>query len=353
MLIAAAWGCSEPKGWEISGEIADAAGQKVAVEGFHNGNWYLLDSVAVGDDCSFCYQSAAAAAYPEVMRISLNGKSIYFPVDSIDAVKVTTSAATFGREYTLSGSVSAVTMHTLDSLIIASVDAKGVSATVTDKDLKNQLFRIAFDDPTITSLYYLMNKSVGSAQLYNLSDPSDLRLYGAVAQRFTVDRPDDPRTAFLTSTFQKARAAASSTVTEIAIPESSLIDIVKQDETGRTCSLSEAASKGNVLILNFISYNIESSPEYNVLLNSLWEKYHASGLDIYQISFDTDETSWAMSAANLPWTTVWNTTTGGSDVLIQYNVGAIPMSYVINRQGEIAARITNPEELEQAIRKYL
>ena len=348
--------CSQaPTGWSVSGSVAQADSAALVLEGCNNGHWYIIDTLELTSDGSFEYTADAPAAYPDIMRISLNGQSIYFPVDSIDNVQISTNAAEFAANYTLSGSADAAAIYSLDSLINQSIEKVGVDSTLVSATLKYQLFTTAFaNQQSVMPLYYLINRTVGQKPLFDINNQADLRLYGAVAQRFNITRPDDPRAAFMAQTYKQALAARSNTTTEIALPTASLpADIVRYDVNGNKRSLVEAASKGNILILSFTSYQLESSPAYNAILNTIWEKHHAAGLDIYQIAFDADESMWKIRAKSLPWTAVWNSTTDGDAVLLNYNVGALPMTFIIDRSGSIAERVVDPTTLETTIAKYL
>lgn len=345
--------CSDQnKGWGINGNLTDGADNTLLIEGFNNGNWYLVDSVKARNG-KFEYRAEAPAKYPDIMRLNLNGKYIYFPVDSVDVVTVVSDTLDFDHNYTLDGTVQARTVKSLDSIVAASLAAKGVEATIADANLKRDLFNKAFSDPSVASVYYLINKSVGNRQLFNLSDPVDLRLYGAVAQRFSTERPDDPRTSYLAAVFKRGRQAQNGPTHRLEVPETSLIDIERADISGKMQSLADIASKGGVTILSFTAYGMEASPAYNALLFKLFDKYKDSGMQIYQISFDDDETFWRQTAANLPWTAVWNTTTGGNQPLVSYNVGALPTTFIIDRNGSLAERVSDPTQLEKAVAKYM
>ena len=339
-------------GWSISGNIAGAGDTTLTIQGFNNGHWYVVDSVRTSHG-SFGYRSAQPAPYPEIMRLAMGSSHIYFPVDSVDRLELNADAAHFNTGYSLSGTIQAASVTSLDSIITSSVNARGAQATVADAQLKKDLFAKAFADPSIVSVYYLINKSVGDQPLYNISDPADLRLLGAVAQRFANDRPDDPRGEYLAAVYKKARAAQLGVTHEIAATETSLFDITRSDSKGVSHSLADIASKGGVTILSFVNYGQEASPAYNVILNKVYDQYHQAGLEIFQLAFDADETAWKQTARNLPWIAVWNSTTDGVDPLVQYNVGALPMTFIIDRQGNIAARVTDPTKLAAEVARFI
>ncbi len=353
-LLLALTACSKTSGWEVSGDIYGAENSKIALEGFNNNAWYVVDSIQIDGNGTFAYRSLQAAHYPEIMRLSLNGRSIYFPVDSVDRISITTSAADFGTKYDLEGTTDAVSVRQLDSIINSAIAATNPEVARNDAALKRTLLSKALEAPSVIPAYYLINKAIGGKPLFDLSNNADVRLYGAVAQRFVTERPDDPRAEYLKQTFLNAqRALRPTSVSEISLPETGLFDITRFDDKGTRQSLADMASKGGVTILSFTSYGLETSPAYNVILNTVWEKHRAAGLNIYQIAFDADETAWRQTARNLPWTTVWNSTTDDTDPLARYNVGSLPTTFIIDRTGSLAARVTDPTRLEAEVTRYM
>jgi peroxiredoxin len=352
---AAAIGCTSRHGWSIDGNVEGGEGQRLAIEGFNNGSWYVVDSVDIDNNGKFLYESEAPAAYPEIMRISLNGEAIYFPIDSIDAITVTTSAKAFTEGYSLSGNKSAERVQAVDNMIAEAIKRNHGTSLQADTALKRKLIQEITSDSTAIVAYYIINKSVDGKALFDPTDRFDNRIYGAVAQLFATLRPNDPRTAYLSSIFLKGKATINPSIIptkEIEASVKGLIDIELYDNKGTKHKLSEVAGKGNVTVLSFTQYGIEASPAYNVILNKVYQRYHGQGLEIYQVSFDEDEVAWKQTAVNLPWITVWNSSTDGAQTLINYNVGALPLTYVIDRNGDIAARIENPNNIESQVARF-
>ena len=234
--------------------------------------------------------------------------------------------------------------------------ARGVDGALADSTLKAGLNDIAINDSTCIAAYYIINKNIGGKPLYDLSRRRDLGIVGAVAQRFADMRPDDPRTKWLTQIYLTTRQLnnpAAAPALSLQAKESGLIDIVRYDNRGVEQSLARLAEKGGVTLLSFTSYDGEGSPAYNVALAELRTRYGAQGLEIYQIAFDADEVEWKRKADNLPWITVWNSPVDGAEVLMQYNVGALPVTYVIGRDGTIAERVTDPAKLAAAVARAM
>lgn len=186
--------------------------------------------------------------------------------------------------------------------------------------------------------------------VFNPENKSDLRLIGAVANAFDIKRPTDPRTNYLKKLYISNRRTYSRPDTLVA-PETSLIEVNLYDLKGKKHSLTEVASKNRVVLLNFTAYGDEYSPALNIEFNKIYNKYHANGLEIYQIGFDGNEVSWRNTARNLPWVIVYNSDADGPFILRSYNIGALPATYLICN-GEIRERV-NETNLDQAVAKYM
>ncbi len=349
--------CSGPKGWSVDGTIAGASGRKVALQAFNNNNWYTIDSIVVSTNDRFEYKSATPAAFPEVLRLSLDGANIYFPVDSVSQITLTADASAFSHNYTLDGTEAARRFAEIDSKIAEAVAAKGENAVLTDSLLKRELTQIVLTSGEPIASYYIINKRIGNRPLFDPAVKQDLAIIGAVAQTFETNMPDDPRTATLRNMFLSAKAAANPerySTTEIEVSEAGLsADIKAYDNKGTAHTLYDVASKGNVVLLSFTNYELESSPAYNVILADIYKKYHDRGLEIFQLAFDSDEAEWKQSAVNLPWITLWNAPEDGSAAIINYNVNVLPLTYVIGRDGVLRTRVTDPTTLEKEVAKYI
>lgn len=345
------------KQWSVSGNIEGADGKPLLLEASDNGWWYPLDTVEVkkGGDFEFARE---AKGYPDIYRLNLNGKMVYFPIDSIESVTVTSNADAFDRSYVISGSAAADMMMEVDKKIMTSLKENGEIAIATDSVLKRELASMLLNDPSGIVAYYIINKKAGNTLLFNPQNKSDLRIIGAVANAYSEMRPNDPRTSYLKKLFLSNRSvqrAASTTVAPdtVFIDESPLIEIALSDYTGKTHSLTELAKQKKVIVLNFTLYNVEQSPAYNVELAKIYEKRKSAGLEIYQIALDQDEFQWKQSAMNLPWITVYNSPVTGAQNLVNYNVTNVPTTFIIDRNGDLVERVDNLAELDAKLSKYM
>lgn len=343
--------CSVPAGWSIDGAVDGAPeGTRLALENFSNGRWLLVDSLTVGADGAFGYDAEAPARYPELMRLTLPGRgSVYFPADSVDAILMQTSYGAFGSDARLSGSHAAAAFTQVDSMIAAA-------GTAVTPELQRQLASFLTQDTTAIVAYYIISKTVGDRPVFAADDAFGNRIYGAAAQVFATYRPGDPRGAALRQAYFRGRQALGrlpeAQGPEYEVEETGIIDIVRYDNNGTRHSLSELAGQGKVVVLSFTAYDLPNSPVYNGKLNDLYSRYHDRGLEIYQIAFDDSEVDWKGAARNLPWITVWNSPTDGDSALRSYNVGAVPLTFIIDRNGDLRERIVDVNDLDRALARY-
>ena len=95
---------------------------------------------------------------------------------------------------------------------------------------------------------------------------------------------------------------------------------------------------------------------FNVDLVDLYDKYHAQGLEIYQVSLDIDKASWASTvrSQNLPWISVNDGLGVQSPAVASYNVDHVPAMFVISRNGDfLGVDVFDKDQLEALVRKSL
>lgn len=342
--------CNNKPQWKVDGRIEGADGQTMYVEASDNGRWYTLDSIELKGLGDFSF-SADASGFPDIYRLRLGEKSLYFPIDSIETVTVVSNAGAFDSDYTLAGTEAAEKLMAVDQRLLEAVKKEGAEGLANDSLLKRELSNILLENPSGIVSYYIINKKISGVPVFNPENKKDLRIIGAVANAFDMQRPLDPRTNYLKNLYINKRRIYSRPDTLVA-PEKTLLEVNLYDLKGKKHSLEEVASKNRVVLLSFTSYSDEYSPALNIELNKIYNKFHSSGLEIYQIGFDGNEVNWRNTARNLPWITVYNSDADGPTVLKDYNVGAFPVIYII-QNGEIRERIAAGKSIEQTVAKYM
>lgn len=339
--------CNHEAKWSVSGNITGGDGKLLTLERSFSGQWDIVDSVRLDDKGAFKFESAPAG-YPDIYRVSIDGQSAYFPVDSIDDIELSADASTLGSAYSLSGSTSAEMLEGINKLINDKVAAKG-RAAVTDSLLKRELSGMIMGDMSSIVSYYIINKEIGGRRLFDPADKGDLRIIGAVTNAFSTMRPNDPRTRIMEAQYKAWRRAHNATTTTIEASEIGYPEIVLKDAANNERALSSLVGHGKPVIVNFTAYGAENSPAINVVLANV---YNAGGVEIYQVSVDSDEYLWREAARNLPWTAVFQSPRDGNSALRSYNVQTLPMTYIIDRNGMLSERVDDITQLAAKVAKY-
>lgn len=337
-------------GFKVSGKIEGANDStKMVVEVANNGWWLIVDSVKCDKNGKF-EVAQPAPQFAEIYRLRYNDKAIYFPIDSIDNVTLNSNIANFATDYVFGGSALAEEMMNVDKRAMQMHKASAEELKAWKAELANAILA----NPSSIVSYYIINKYIGETPLYNPLDKEDLKMISAVANAYNTFKPTDPRTAYLVnvaiSNRRRVAPVQGDTVVATEIP---LLDLTLQDENGKMRQLSEVASQGKVVVLNFTVYADELSPAFNAVLLDEYKKYNKKGLEIYQIAYDYDEFQWRQAAMNLPWVTVLDSDGVDSKNLMMYNVGSLPAIFILNRKGEIVERVFEIESLSKVIAKYM
>ena len=89
------------------------------------------------------------------------------------------------------------------------------------------------------------------------------------------------------------------------------------------------------------------------MLRELYNKYHSHGLEIYQISLDSDEHFWKQQTAALPWISVRDEDGASSKYVTLYNVQALPEFFLIDKSNTLVSRSAQIKDLDAAIAALL
>ena len=344
--------CSDNK-FKVDGTVEGAGDTtQLVLEVSSNGYWLVVDTVTTGSGGNFSVD-ADAPEFPNIYRLRLGDKAICFPIDSLDHLTVKTRLDAFGTDYTVAGSDHAVQVMKIDQQALQM--AGGKASPEQFKVWKRKLAEQIVADPKGIVAYYVINKYVDDKPLFDPLDNNDLRIIGAVANAFYTFKPNDPRTDYLVRVLtegQQRRRAAMAPTDTINAEVASLIDIKLQDYNGTTHSLEQVSKQNHLVLLCFTIYQADFSPMYNKLLNDLYSRYKSRGLEIYQVSLDTDHVFWSQAAKNLPWITVYDPQGQNSRNIGVYQVMGVPTTFVI-RDGDIVERVEDGTQLEAAVSRRI
>ena len=334
--------------FKVKGEIYGAEDKTLILErpGFQ-GQWLTLDSTHINKNGGFSMTFPAPHS-PEIYRLVLNGKYIYFPVDSTETITVNSSLDKFGNDFSLAGSHNAERMEAFEK------ELQNVNSQNPDslEGFKRKIYSNYMRDSQGSILsFYILTKTIDGKALYNPANPSDRKYFAAVATGFKTLRPDDPHTALLEQTALQAlkeKNREAGKVHSIEATEITLIDIDQQNENGDNVKLSDIAGKGKPVVVIFSLLNHQDSPELNMQLAKIY-KARNGNVEFYNVSLDDDQYAWRDAARNLPWITVYSPGQNSSEDAVHYNVFQVPSFFIYNGDGELVSRPMTLEELDKNI----
>lgn len=358
----------------LTGRIVQADGKILYLDHMGLDKVQVLDSVKLDAGGDFIFTPAAPKDCFDFYRLRIDNKVINLCVDSVQTINVTASLPVMQIGYTVQGSDNSASLKNLVTSQIGFLqDLRRLSSQYGDSNpatlqLKVQEAVDVFKSELMTDYilvnpgspcaYYALFLSVNGQLLFNpQGDRQDAKCFAAVATQMDILYPDAIRTGHLHNVALKGMSKTSpsrNNVTPEAVQqlenlvvESGLIEIELPDCKGRIHKLSDL--KGNVILLDFTAFKTDYSPNYNLMLRNLYNKYSEQGFNIYQVSVDNDESYWLNTATNLPWICVHDESSIYSTYLKSYNVSQLPSVFLIDRDGNIADRPDNTNQLDEKI----
>ncbi|GHT38030.1 hypothetical protein AGMMS49965_00190 [Bacteroidia bacterium] len=362
--------CADEPRFTVRGTIGGTAGGTVYLENIGVSRITLLDSAKLKNGSfSFRYDRPAS---PDFYRLRFGNQSINLVIDSTETVVVTADSARFARDYTFNAEATEclkIKELTLVQLDIAlryrtlqkqydagdiSLDDYYAGVSALAAQYKAAATPYITEDFAAPKAYFALFQQVGGQMIFDIYDKNDSKLFGAVANAWHTKRPDALRTEQLVSWYAQSRAALRPRPAAIDVEETdakAYFEISLPGMDGQEVALSQVA-QGHITLIDFTAYAAENSPAHNLYLADLYSQYQAKGLEIYQISLDSDIHFWKNIAANLPWRCVRDVQSIYSPTAKKYNVTQIPALFLLNRQGEIVERIENQTQLVDMLKKY-
>jgi hypothetical protein len=218
---------------------------------------------------------------------------------------------------------------------------------------------LVLQEPSSPVAYYILMQQINGLPIFDTFDKDDNRIIAAAATAHEVYAPDVARTETLRNIALQgiaARRSEQSSVLEVdaeKVAEVNFVDIALYDIRGGEQKLSSVAADNKVVLLDFTAYALEYSPVYNMQLMEIYNKYQSRGLEIYQVSFDTDFNRWQTVADNLPWICVNDADNVYSTLIPLYDVQSLPTCYVIVDNGQQLIRPVDVEDLKQSLKQIL
>ena len=364
--------CSEQK-FHVEGSISNAKDSVLYFE--HTGieAVSIVDSVRLGNSGHFSFSGERTDA-PEFYRLRIGGQVIHLSIDSTETVTVQAQYPEMATQYDVTGSdncqkIKELALKQMDlqqrALAVShnealSVDEANDSILSMIRQYKEEVKRqYIFVEPAKAYAYFALFQTLGDWLLFNpRTDKNDIKAFAAVATSWDAYYPNAERGANLHNIaiegmknvrHHESRLAHS--IDADKIKTTGVIDIALDDNHGRERHLTDLV--GKVTLLDFHVFAADDSPARILLLRELYNKYHAQGLEIYQVSLDPDEHFWKQQTAALPWISVREPHGLQSSTLALYNLQGLPTFFLIDRESNIVGRSETIKDLEEAIKRLL
>jgi peroxiredoxin len=339
-------GCSKQPTFTVSGKLNNAVNKTIYLEQTALLATTIVDSCIIDVDGNFSLE-APAPTYPDFYRLRVGSRALPLAIDSIEHVQVSTSLDSLPYTLNTNGSDVSVQMAQL----------RATARTATRDVLREQTQKIILANPRSLVAYYALFLKQNGLPIWDMADPTDRRLFQAVATSYNLWMPEYNRTKALYNQvlgyMQAERSLRNQLAAQqlIAESENAFLDITLADAKGQMQSLSQY--RGKVIVLDFSSTEMEQYVAYNFELRELYNQYHKQGLEIYSVSIDRNQLAWEDATEHLPWTIVRAYENDAVQVLTQYNVQSLPTLYLFDREGNVQGRYTDFKSLETDIAKYL
>ena len=365
--------CNNNK-FTVEGQISNAKDsvlyfENVGLEGIN-----ILDSVKLGDNGDFSFSEAATPA-PEFYRIRISDQIINVSIDSTETVQIKAEYPGMATNYTVSGSencekIKELTLKqmALQEQAIAiqkniSLGIDGINDSIqkiVDTYKNDVKLQYIFKEPNKAYAYFALFQTLGNWLIFNpRTSKDDIKAFAAVATSWDTYYPHAERGQNLHNIaiegMKNQRIVDAKNqdlqVEASKVKEAGVLDIDLLDNHGQERHLTDL--KGKIVLLDFHIFALEDSPARILMLRELYNKYHPQGLEIYQVSLDSDEHFWKQQTAALPWISVRDADGVSSQRLLMYNIQAVPDFFIIDRGNNIVKRAAQIKDVEAEIKKLL
>jgi peroxiredoxin len=365
--------CNNNK-FTVEGQISGAKDsvlyfENVGIEGIN-----VLDSVKLSDNGDFSFSEAANQA-PEFYRLRIADQIINVSIDSTETVQIKGEYPGMASNYTVSGSdncskirelalkqmdlqTKAIALQSNTELgIVKANDSIMTLINAYKEDVKREYI---YKEPFKAYAYFALFQAIGNYLIFNpRTNKDDIKAFAAVATSWDTYYPHAERGQNLHNIAiegmknQRIVEAQNADIQIDAnkVQEAGVLNISLLDNKGQQRNLTDL--KGQVVLLDFHIFAMENSPARILQLREIYNKYHAQGLEIFQVSLDSDEHFWKQQTAALPWVSVRDEDGVNSQRLLLYNVQAVPDFFLIDRGNNLVKRAAQIKDLEAEIKKLL
>ena len=372
LSIAALCACSSNK-VKVEGKFVGMESDTVTVERIGALSSSVADTIVVDEKGAFKFTVELQGGEPSLYTFHAGGRDIVLLLTPGDRIRLNSAVGMAGG-YSVEGSQeselirevtdilnngaarldSIMNNYSLENISEAERKSLGESYAREYYAVKREQIRFIVENSgSLAALYALYQRLPNDPYLATGGD-GDLVYYRLVADSVSEKYPTSPYLATLRRQLQEATNSIEmqKTLDELMKNPMPYPEITMKDMFGKEHKLS--STLGKVVILDFWTTADANSSLNNAEMKELYEEFAEQGLEIFQVSVDSQKASWvnATQQQRLPWISVWDNAVINS-VINHYALQSVPANFVIDREGNIIGRNVTDEALRQMVRKAL
>ncbi len=330
----------------------------------------LLDSAKLDAQGAFSFRGEAPQA-PEFYVLRIADQIINVSIDSTETVAIKAQWPNMSARYEVTGSANCEKIRELAlmqqdltrramaverDMSLSRQQAQDSLLSMMESYKQQVTANYIFQEPSQAYAYFALFQTLGQYLIFNpQANRNDVKAFAAVATSWDTFHPGSERGENLHNialegmkNLRLVDARNAQQLDPNKVVESGVIELRLTDNHGQQRTLTSL--KGSVVLLDFHSFTLKDSPQRILMLRDLYNKYHAQGLEIYQVSVDQDEHFWRQMTSQLPWISVRDEV---GNTLQNYNVQAVPEFFLIDRANQLQKRSSQIKDLEAEIKGLL
>ena len=297
--------------FHVNGAITEARDSMLYLENMSLSDGVVrIDSARLDESGVFAFTGDAPEA-PEFYRLRIAGQMVNLSIDSTETVTVKASYPTMATGYEVTGSencqkIKELALKQIDltarAMAVQRDTHLGMRATADSIDRMVEAYKddvkrnFIFREPMKAYSYFALFQTLGNTLIFNpRQNKDDVKVFAAVATSWDSYYPEALRGKNLHNIaiegMKDVRLVESQLqgqpIDASKVNMSNIINITLLDNKGQKRSLTDL--KGQVVMLDFHLFATRESTERIMLLRDIYNRYHARGLEIYQVSVDPDE----------------------------------------------------------------
>jgi peroxiredoxin len=347
-LIEAGVDSAKESSAKISGILNGAPNSKIFLQALGATAVLGIDTVETDDKGSFSF--AFPISSPGYYRIGLTEQNmcvlIVYPNDNI---KINAEGSNIYKTYSVEGSKESNGLIKLNS-ILASRDSINLVLQKAQMTRNQQLFQEAvvvynqISEGVDADIKTFITKDPASlaalAAIQNLNMDNDFQYFKQVVEALKGKADGNEfYESIKTQVQQQGKLAIGAPAPEIALPQ----------PNGEVLKLS--VLKGQYVLVDFWASWCGPCRKENPNVKRVYAKYHDKGFEILGVSLDKNSSAWlnAIQQDDLQWKHVSDLKYWQSEVVPEYQIKGIPLTYLVDPEGNIAAKNLRGASLDQKL----